>query len=392
MEQGFELLPPEEVAALGRAALLRSARQVAELLALVYRRQPGEDALAAEARQLAEDAVAGRVRLFLLLDGRGEVMATTRYTLVEPLFEDGPVRYELGRTGKRPGARPGLAAALLDARVPWAREHLPEADHLVTHTRVALNRPGRPPVGPVIGSQLAQGFTATHAVHSHIVARTAAEPFVATFAPRDPTSWRASARQHPLRLPDGPDYGLLAAMWTETTGVGAAPLPPAGCGTSAGATSAAATEAAATGAAVTGAASGLVTLHQLAAPSATVESLHLLSARPPRGGRPVPEVPARVGPDGAYASTGLSDRVVVEDDVLGAPDAALHLDRLHRSGFRPAGWAPSHQRAGRPALVLTRPGSLPGPETSVTPADLRAFARLPSTGSFLAHVLSHRPS
>ncbi|MFC9330681.1 hypothetical protein [Kitasatospora sp. NPDC057015] len=370
--RGYELALPEDVSRLGRTELHRVSGQVVGLLAQVYGRAP--ETLADEARRLADAVGDGRVRLLVLLDDRGAVTATTRFTRIEPLFpgaEGG--RHEVGRTGKRPGAEPRLAAGLLRARLLWAVDHLGRAGHVVSHTRVARAAPGRPPVGPLLAGLLAQdGCVPTHAGYSHIVARTAAEPFVSTCLPLDRAAWRTAVRAQRIRLPDHPAQRLFGAMLAETCGVepryAPAPEPPAGA--------------------------PLLTGHlrELAAADPAVESRYLLSRRPALTGRPVDAVPYVVGPDGTHRSTGLSDRIVVEQDIVDGGGALPAIEYLRRQGFEPAGWEPSHQHHARAALVLTRPGTLPAPEVSVAAPDLSSLAGLPATQRFLAHVLARRPA
>ncbi|MEV7544908.1 hypothetical protein [Streptomyces sp. NPDC089915] len=395
--RGYELVLPGEVAARGGAERRRIAGQVVSLLVEVYRRAPGPDDERA-ARELDGAVAEGGVRLFVLLDRRRDVVATTRFTRLARWFTEGPregpqegpreegdaegagrgdVRYEVGRTGKRPGAEPRLAAGLLRARLLWAAAGgLPGAGLLVSHTRVARSAPGRPPVGPVLEGLVRDGgFLPAHAVRSHVVARTAVEPFVAACAPRDGAAWAAGVRAQRLRLPDRAEARLFAAMLAE--GWGARPvLVPVADGGAAGP---------AFRAPLPGA------LRELSGPDPAVESLYLLSRRPADVGRAVDGIPYRVRADGAYASAGLSDRVVVEADAAEAPDAVAVLERLRRAGFALAGWEPSRQRSGRLALVLTRPGRVPDGGTAVAAPDLSALDRLPAAQRFLGGVLARLP-
>ncbi|MFD8142937.1 hypothetical protein [Streptomyces sp. NPDC059708] len=391
--RGYELVLPEEVAARGGAERRRIAGQVVSLLVQVYRRAPGPDDERA-ARELDGAVAEGGVRLFVLLDRRRDVVATTRFTRLAHWFTEGPrdgsqeegaaegagrgdVRYEVGRTGKRPDAEPRLAAGLLRARLLWAAAGgLPGAGLLVSHTRVARSAPGRPPVGPVLEGLVRDGgFLPAHAVRSHVVARTAVEPFVATCAPRDGAAWAAGVRAQRLRLPDRAEARLFAAMLAEGWGARPVLVPVADGG--------------AEGPGLRPPPPG--ELRELSGPDPAVESLYLLSRRPCAVGRAVDGIPYRIRADGAYASAGLSDRVIVEADAAEAPDAIAVLERLRGAGFALAGWEPSWQRSGRLALVLTRPGRVPDGGTSVAAPDLSALGGLPAARRFLGGVLSRLP-
>jgi hypothetical protein len=136
---------------------VRVAAGVTEILDEVYRRN--RDLSEERARELAGDVAHGRVLLFVLMDSDRRVVATTAFTRVDQVFPSSRVSsYEAGRTAKRPGAPPRLAADLIGASFSWAAGHLWEADYLVAHARVAHAAPGRPYNGGILGRLLGYQF------------------------------------------------------------------------------------------------------------------------------------------------------------------------------------------------------------------------------------------
>jgi hypothetical protein len=132
-------------------------------------------------------------------------------------------------------------------------------------------------------------------------------------------------------------------------------------------------------------------IRELTGPSPAIESLYVLTDRPVPSRKTLTRIPGITSTNGALASGGLSDRIIVEEDIVSRADSAQTLALLRQQGFDLAGWTPSSLRYGRIALVLTRPGTVPAESISVAPADLLALNRLPAAERFLAHVLSRQP-
>ncbi len=364
---GYELLLPDDVLRLSGEDLVRVAAGTTEVQDQVYRRD--RNLSEERTRQLAGDVSSGRVLLFALLDSDRLVVATTAFTRVDPVFPGGRVSsYEAGRTAKRPGAAPRLAAELIRARFSWAARHLREIDYLVAHARVARADPGRPYNGGILGRLLGYQFIPTSAVYSNCVAHTAAEPFVWVCAPVSRELWHESARQQTICLPGDAVSRMLGAMLDESLGARVAYTTPAPDFPPA----------------------IQPELRELIAPSRAAESLYVLTAHPIPARRKLAQVPGITLADGVLASAGLSDRIVVEEDITGQASSAHALALLRQEGFDLTGWAPSSHRYGRVALVLTRPGTVPH-NIAVAPADLSALDHLPAAGRFLTRVLSRHP-
>jgi hypothetical protein len=365
---GYELLFPDDILELGREERKRIAGGVTGILDEVYNR--ALELSAERTRQLIHDVDRGHVLLSVLLDKDGLVVATTAFTRVEPVFPDSRVSsYEAGRTAKRVGAPPRLAAEFLRAGFIWAAENLRETDYLVAEARVARADNGRPYNGDVLGRLLDQKFTPTHAAYSHYVAQNMAEPFVWTYAPTSLESWQASVRQQKIHLPVTIAARMLGAMLAETLDAqviyAEPPLgdpPPAPS-----------------------------VLREMTGPSPKAESLYVLSRHPMPSRKTVDQIPSIEPSSAIRASAGLSDKIIVEEDIVNQADSAHALHALHREGFELAGWTPSSYRYGRIALVLTRPGTVPAKSVCIAPPDLSALGHLPSAHHFLDHVLSRRP-
>jgi hypothetical protein len=133
-------------------------------------------------------------------------------------------------------------------------------------------------------------------------------------------------------------------------------------------------------------------IRELVESSPTDESLYVLTGHPLASRRALEKVPGVPRSKGKQVSAGLSDRLIVEEDIVGRPESAQVLNALYQEGFALAGWAPSQYQFGRLALVFTRPGTVPAEAVSVAPPDLSALAHLPATHSFLTRVLARRPS
>lgn len=118
----------------------------------------------------------------------------------------------------------------------------------------------------------------------------------------------------------------------------------------------------------------------------------MLAGHPLSAGSAVAEVLGITRSDGTRVSAGLSDRIIVEEDIVSRPDSVHAVSALRRQGFDLAGWVPSSCHQGRLALVMTRPGTVPAEGVSVAPPDLSALDRLPAARRFLEHVLARRPS
>jgi hypothetical protein len=365
---GYELLAPDDVLRLSGQNLTRIAVGVTSILDEVYRRSL--DLSEERISQLVDAVVSGHTLLFVLLDSDRMVVATTAFTQVEQIVPGSRVSsYEAGRAAKRLGAPPRLAAGLFRASFLWAAVNLPGIDYLVAHARVACAEIGRPYNGGMLGRLLGHQFIPAHAVYSHYVAQTAAEPFVWACAPVNRESWRQSVRQQRICLPDDGVAKTLGAMLEESFDLQVAYTgprldhPP-----------------------------GLhFEIRELTGPSPAIESLYVLTDRPMPSRKTLTRIPGITSTNGALASGGLSDRIIVEEDIVSRADSAQTLALLRQQGFDLAGWTPSSLRYGRIALVLTRPGTVPAESISVAPADLLALNRLPAAERFLAHVLSRQP-
>lgn len=366
---GYGLLFPDQVRRLGREELARIAAGVTSVLDEVYRRRlelSGE-----RTRQLTDDLTAGRVHLFVLLDHARSVVATMAFVKLESVFSGvGVSMYEAGRAVKRIGSPPRLATALIDAAFLWAARHL-DGDYVVAEARVACPETGRPYNGRILDRVLRHlNFIPAYAAYSHYVAQTEAEPFVWACSAINSDIWRKDVQQQTIHLPEGEESRMFAAMLDESLSARVV-----------------------FGARAAGQDGGpRGEIRELVGPSPMDESLYVLTRRPLPSRRVVGQVPGLTRPDGARASFGLGDKLLVEEDVVGRPESAQVLNALYREGFALAGWAPSYYCYGRLALVLTRPGVVPADGVWVAPPDLSALAHLPVTHKFLTHVLARRPA
>lgn len=365
---GYELLLPDDLLRLSREDLVRVSAGVTEVFDEVYRRN--RNLSEERTRELADEVANGRVLLFVLLDSERLVVATAAFTRVKQVFPASPVTsYEAGRIAKRPGAPPRLAAQLVRASFIWAAGNLREIDYLVAHARVARPETGRPHNGGILGRLLGHQFIPAHAVYSNYVAQTAAEPFVWTCAPVNWELWRTNVQRQTIHLPEDAVSRMLGAMLEESLGAQVAygvlghDFPPM-------------------------AHPGFL---ELSGPSPTAESLYVLTTHPMPSRRTLAELPGITLANGALASAGLSDRIIVEEDISGQASSVHALALLRQQGFELAGWAPSSHCCGRVALVLTRPGTIPAQHVSVAPASLSALDHRPAAARFLARVLSRRP-
>jgi hypothetical protein len=365
---GYELLFPDQVRRLGPGELARIAQGVTGVLDEVYRRR--RELSGERTRRLAEDLTAGRVHLFVLLDGARAVVATMAFVKLESIFRDSRVSmYEAGRAVKRIGSPPRLATALIDAAFQWAAGHL-DGDYVVAEARVACPEAGRPYNGRILDRVLRNlDFIPAFAAYSHYVAQTEAEPFVWACSAIDSDLWRKNVQQQTIHLPEGEESRMFAGMLDESFSARLAFGGPA-----------------------PGADERFYgEIRELVEPSPMDESLYILTRHPLPSRRVVGAVPGVTRPDGVRASSGLGDRLLVEEDIVGRPESAQVLGALYREGFSLAGWAPSNYSHGRIALVLTRPGAVPADGVWVAPPDLSALAHLPVTHRFLTHVLARRP-
>jgi hypothetical protein len=365
---GYELLVPDDVLRLSRQELMRIAAGVTRILDEVYRRRL--DLSEERARQLADAVTSGHVLLFVLLDSDRLVVATTAFTQVEQVFPDSRISsYEAGRAAKRPSAPPRLAAELFRASFIWAAVNLPEIDYLVAHARVACAETGRPFNGGMLGRLIGQRFIPAQAVYSNYVGQTAAEPFIWTCFPVNQESWRKCVHHQTIHLPDNTMSQMLGTMLQESFDVQVLYTEPkpdyAPVFDS--------------------------EIRELAGPSQAAESLYVLSSRPMPSRKMVLQIPSITSTNGTLASGGLSDRIIVEEDITSQADSAHTLTLLGQQGFDLAGWTPSSLRYGRIALVLTRPGTVPAESITVALADLRALNCLPAAERFLTRVLSRHP-
>jgi len=365
---GYELLLPDDVLRLSREDLARVAAGVTEVLDEVYLRK--RDLSEGRARELAGDVADSRVLLFALLDSDRRVVATTAFTRVQQIVPGIRVSsFEAGRTAKRPGTPPRLAAELLRASFIWAAGNLREIDYLVAHARVARADTGRPYNGGILGRLLGYEFIPTHAVYSNYVAQTVAEPFVWTCAPVNRELWCEGVQRQTIYLPDDAVSRMLGAMLNESLGAQIAYARPEHDHPT-----------------------GMrLEIRELNGPSPAAESLYMLTTHPMVSRKALAQVPAITLTSGALASAGLSDRIIVEEDIVRKPNSALAVTLLRQQGFDLAGWAPSSYRRGRIALVLTRLGTVPAQSISVASAELSALDGLPAACRFLIYVLSRHP-
>jgi hypothetical protein len=365
---GYELLLPDDVLGLRREDLTKVAAGVTEVLDEVYLRK--RDLSEGRTRELACDVANGSVLLFVLLDSDRMVVATTAFTRVEQIVPGSRVSsFEAGRVAKRPGTPLRLAAEMIRATFIWAAENLREIDYLVAHARVARADTGRPYNGGILGHLLGYQLIPAHGVYSNYVAQTVAEPFIWTCAPVNRELWREGVQRQAIYLPDDAVSRMFGAMLDENLGVPvvyAGPRHNLPSGTS-------------------------LEIWELKGPSSAAESLYVLTTQPMPARKALARVPGITLASGILASAGLSDRIIMEDDIVSQASSAYALAALRRQGFDLAGWAPSSHRRGRIALVLTRPGTVPAQTISVAPADLSALHHLPAAGRFLAYVLSRRP-
>lgn len=365
---GYELLLPDEVLRLSREDLAKVAAGVTEVLDEVYLRK--RDLSEGRARELAGDVASDRVLLFVLFDSDRMVVATIAFTRFQQIIPGSRVSsFEVGRAAKRPGARPRLATGMIRASFMWAAENLQEIDYLVGHARVARAETGRPYNGGILGHLLDYRLIPTHAVYSNYVGQTVAEPFIWMCAPVNRKLWREGVQRRAIYLPDDTVSRMFGAMLDESLGapiVYAEPKNDLTPGTR-------------------------LEIWEVNGPSSADESLYVLTAHPMPSRKPLAQVPRITLTSGALVSAGLSDRIIVEDDIASQASFPHALTLLRRQGFDLAGWAPSSHRLGRIALVLTRPGTVPAQAISVAPADLSALDHLPAASRFLAHVLSRYP-
>jgi hypothetical protein len=365
---GYELLAPDDVLRLSRQELTRITAGVTGVLDEVYRRRL--DLSEERARQLADAVTGADVLLFVLLDSDRLVVATMALTRVEQVFPDSRVSsYEVGRAAKRPGAPPRLAAELFRSSFIWAAVNLPDIDYVVAHARVACAETGRPYNGGMLGRLLGQQFIPAQAVYSNYVAQNAAEPFIWGCLPVNQDSWRESVHHQTIHLPDNTMSQMLGEMLRESFDVQvlyAEPKPDYEPDLHS-------------------------EIRELAGPSQAAESLYVLTSRPMPERKMLTQIPGVTSTNGALVSSGLSDRIIVEEDITSQADSAHTLTLLGQQGFDLAGWTPSSLHYGRIALVLTRPGTVPAESISVARADLRALNCLPAAERFLTRVLSQRP-
>lgn len=365
---GYELLLPDDVLRLSREDLAKVAAGVTEVLDEVYLRK--RDLSAGRTRELVCDVADGRVLLLALLDSDQMVVATIAFTKVQQIVPGGRVSsFEAGSAAKRPGTLPRLAAGMIRGSFIWAAGNLREIDYLVAHARVARAETGRPYNGGILGQLLGYQLIPGHAVYSNYVGQTAAEPFIWTCAPVNRELWREGVQRQTIYLPDDTVSRMLGAMLDESLG---APIVyggpkhdhPSG---------------------------GRLEIWELNGPSSAAESLYVLTTHPMPARKALTQIPGITLTNGSLASAGLSDRIIVEDNIVSQASSAYALTLLRQQGFDLAGWAPSSHRRGRIALVLTRPGTVPAQSISVARADLSALDHLPAASRFLAHVLSRCP-
>ena len=365
---GYELLFPADVLRLGGAELQRVAVGATQVLDEVYQRRA--ELSEERACQLTDDVAGRRVHLFVLRDGSRAVVATMAFIKLEPMFGDGQVSfYEAGRVAKRLGSPPHLATDLIRAGFIWAADHL-DGDYVVAEARVACAEAGRPYNGHMLARILGHpNFLPAHAVYSHYVAQTEAEPFVWACAALNPERWHEAVRHQRIHLPDNLESRMFAEMLAEGFDTQVALGGP-----------------------VDGLATLLGKIREVVTASPTDESLYVFTSHPAPSQRVVAEIPAATGLDGIRVSAGLSDRLILEEDIVSRPESIVALNAFYRAGFSLAGWVPSHHRFGRVALVMGRPGTIPADSVAVASPDLSAMAHLPAARSFLTRVLSRRPT
>lgn len=364
---GYELLFPADVLRLSREELKRVAAGAMQVLDEVYCRRA--ELSAGRTRQLTEDVVDGRVHLFVLRDRERSVVATMAFIKFEPMFGGDEVSfYEVGRVAKRLDSPPQLATGLIRAGFIWAAGHL-DGDYVVAEARVACAEADRPYNGRMLARVLGhRNFMPAHAVYSHYVAQTEAEPFVWACAALNPEAWYRTVRRQQVHLPDNAESRMLEAMLAESRAARVVFAEPGDDRR-----------------ALPG------EIREVVAPSPTDESLYVLTRHPMPSRRVLAEIPGVTRSDGVRGSAGLNDRLILEEDIVGRPESTGALRAFHQAGFHLAGWVPSRRRFGRLALVMARPGTVPAGRVSVTSPDLSALAHLPAAHSFLTRVLSRRP-
>lgn len=333
--EGCRVMFPDDVSAMGTHELIAVAEGVVRVLDNVYDRDRRRSARRIE--ETIRDVGDGTVHLFAILR-KGQVVATTRLTKSKPLYalNTNIVSYEGGGTAKDLTAAPPVRAGqLLAAQYAWARTHLAaEAHYLYSNTRVAEAAPGRPFNGNILAQTLTyEAFIPAYAGYFNTVGTTTVEPFVHLEAPLDLRSWSDQVHEQTIFAPDAPGADILRKILTEGTG-GMLEPQISTCSTFG-----------------TGA---LAKMYEIEAPSSMGESIHVMtddSVMPHL--RVVREIPS----SNNGGSAGISDRVIVEQDVIGDRESAHQAYQfLVTQGFYLSGWVCSSYVQGRIALIFGRAG------------------------------------
>ena len=353
------------------SAELRSiASGISEILDQVYRRDP---ALSDERTQKMIDSVAtGDLLLFVLVDGDVQVVVTTSFTKLPSAFPDSPTTsFEAGRTVKAPKAPKNLAGDLILISYLWFLANLSTCDYIIANTRAGQMTDGRPYNGGVLRRALSyKSAVPANITYSHSVARSAVEPFVSVFGAIDAVSWGRQVKQQRILLPAGLGMQLFESMLVETTGASITHTTPQ----------------------ITEPASAGVTVYEVIEPSAHNESAYFITSAHIPGWKTVEQIPHSSDSEGSHVSTGLSDKAIIENDVLSSQDIGPLLGSLSRQGFHLAGWTPSERQYGNIALVLSRPGFLPAEGIPAIEADLSAMSGFPAARLFLQRTAEYRPA
>jgi len=347
------------------------AEGVTHVLDTVYDRDRGRSSN--RSQEIVRSISSGSLHLFAILK-RDSVVATTRLTRNDSTYAAGTniVSYEGGGTAKNLAAAPSLkASALLAARYAWANQELAtRADYLVSTPRVARFMPHRPFNGNILGQVLAHApFIPAYAGYLHTVGQSTVEPFVHLATPFDLGSWINEIHQQTVYAPDVDGATTISQMLAESTADALRPpivaCPPTGGG-------------------------AISPLYEVNPPGPTAESLYVMTRRLVKPGlRAIEVMPMSM----TGGSTGISDRVVVEQDVVAdAEDASRAYGFLGEQGFHLSGWACSAQLSGRLALVFGRPGR-PAPGNVMAAAHLPTRLRdtSPTAYTFFRRAFDQQP-
>jgi hypothetical protein len=366
--EGYTILYPHDAVALPTDELERIATGVTAMMGAIYTRDAA--ATAQRVRATMTDVRAEKTYLFIVLDRTGEIVASTRLSREPTLYPDGPVFFEAGGVAKSPAASPHFRTSLLlQAHMQWVGDNLASiADYVIATTRVAAFAPGRPSNGKIL-RYIVNNTTAmpTDAGYFYCVGPHTAEPFVRLSIPTDGDRWTTQVNQQLIFVHDWHTGHTLHSVLAEASRGQLCPDIRV-C--------------------------GHITLpgpwpaFEITPPGAVREAVYLVTQTPPPTASTPHPAAELLGPP-----QGLSDRVLIEPDVLRDPELANRVyHALQLGGFFLTGWAPSHSQRGKIALTYGRPGVLTPPVRTVARPDIRSLTRTPAVHRLLTEVLQRTPT